>query len=62
MKKLLVKLASKIIHRYGCFYLDLKSRIIFNNTVYVVNSISTSRDYFKHDLSIEASDIIPFKD
>lgn len=59
-KRLLVKVASKIIHKYGCFHLDLKSTIIVNDKSYVINSMTVTRDYFKRDLSIEASDIIPF--
>jgi hypothetical protein len=61
IKRLLVSIASKIIHKYGCFNLDLKSTIIVNGKVYVINSITVTRDFFKNDLSIEASDIIPFK-
>ena len=60
-KRLLVKIASKIIHRYGCFHLDLRSTIIVNNHAFVINSMNVTREYFKTDLKIEASDIIPFK-
>lgn len=59
-KKFLVRIASKIIHRYGCFNLDLKSHVIVNDKVYVINRMTVSREFFKNDLSIEASDIITF--
>ena len=60
IKRLLVRIASKIIHKYGCFNLDLKSTIVVNDGVYVINSMTVTRNFFKNDLSIEASDIIPF--
>lgn len=59
MNNLLVKIASKIIHKYGCFNLDLSSRIIVNGIVYTINEINQTSDCFKNDISIKASDLIP---
>ncbi len=59
IKRLLVKIASKIIHRYGHFNLDLNSRFIVNGTIYTITEMSQTRDCFKNDISIKASDLIP---
>lgn len=60
-KRLLVKFADRITRKYGCFNLAIGDTVIVNNRAYVINQLRTSKEYFKHDLVVEASDIIPFK-
>lgn len=62
MKRLLIKLAHKIINKYDCgIDIKLGSTIMVNEICFVVNKMVFSKEYFKNDLIIEASDIIPFK-
>lgn len=59
MNNLLVKIANKIIHKNGCFTLDLKSKIIVNGMIFTITEINQTSDCFKNDISIKASDLIP---
>lgn len=60
MKNIVLKLAFYIIKKYGSFSPKVGDQLVVNDRVYIINKLKTSKEYFKHDLIIEASDIIPF--
>ena len=44
MKKLLIKIANKIVNKYGIHYIDLNSKIMIMNTIVQATSMSSESD------------------
>ena len=62
MRIILLKLAHYILKKYGVIPLDIKDRVLFNNTVFEIQSYTLSKDFFKTDLTIEMCDCLKMLD
>lgn len=62
MKKLLLKIAHSILKRYGIVPLDMKDKILYNGAIFEIQNCVMSREFFKTDLEIKASDCLKWID
>ena len=62
MKKLLLKFAHYIFKKYGVIPLDMKDKVLYNGTIFEIQSCVLSREYFKTDLEIKMSDCLKWVD
>jgi hypothetical protein len=60
VKKLLVKIANKIIEKYGTIEIGIGSKVKTHGAIFQIKSLEFEKDYFKTSLRIEACDLIPF--
>lgn len=56
MKKLLLKFAHFILKKYGVIPLDMKDKVLWNGTIFKIQSYTLSRDFFMTNLEIKMSD------
>lgn len=58
MKTLLLKFAHFILKRYGVIPLDMRDKILYNGVIFEIQNCVMSREFFKTDLEIKASDCL----
>ena len=58
MKKILLKFAHFILKKYGVIPLDMKDKVLYNGTIFEIQSCTLSREYFKTDLEVKMSDCL----
>lgn len=46
LRKLLLKIAHKILKKYGVIPLDFKDKVLFMGDIYEIQSYDTSKDFF----------------
>lgn len=53
LRKLLLKLAHRILKAYRVIPLDFKDKVLFMGNIYEIQSYVISKDFFKTDVSIK---------
>ena len=62
LRKLLLKLAHRILKKYGVIPLDFKDKVFFMGTIYEIQSYVISKEIFKTDVTIEMCDCLKLPD
>ena len=58
IKELLLKFAHFIIKKYGVVPLDLRDLVLFNGTIFEVQSYTIEKEFFKTDLTLRLCDCL----
>lgn len=60
MKKLLCKIASKILKKYGIIEIDKETKIMIHNQIYVISRYSINKSWDGDSISFEGLDATQF--
>lgn len=62
MKKILLNIAHFILKKYGVIPLDIKDKVLYNGTIFEIQSYTLSKEFFKTDLEMRMSDCFKWVD
>jgi hypothetical protein len=62
LRKLLLKLAHRVLKKYGVIPLDFKDKVLFMGNIYEIQSYVISKEFFKTDVAVEMCDCFKFPD